>query len=72
VDIKAVYSHPQALAQCERFWTVQSLNLIPTYEPGGQRKDAKRKQFRNAAAIASERAANLYGHADSCHNDIAD
>jgi chorismate mutase/prephenate dehydratase len=71
VDIKAVYSHPQALAQCRTFLERSKFELIPTYDTAGSVKMLKENSFRNAAAIASERAANLYGM-QILANDIAD
>jgi len=60
-DIKVVYSHPQALAQCRIFLEEFGRELIPTYDTAGSVKMLKEKGLNNAAAIASERAANLYG-----------
>ena len=60
-DIKVVYSHPQALAQCRSFLEDFDRELIPTYDTAGSVKMLKEKGLRDAAAIASERAANLYG-----------
>ena len=59
-DIKIVYSHPQALAQCRSFLEDFGRELIPTYDTAGSVKMLKEKGLKNAAAIASERAANLY------------
>jgi chorismate mutase / prephenate dehydratase len=56
-DIKAVYSHPQALAQCRHFLEEFGRELIPTYDTAGSVKMLKEKGLTNAAAIASERAA---------------
>lgn len=60
-DIKVVYSHPQALAQCQTFLEEFGRELIPTYDTAGSVKMLKEKGLKNAAAIASERAANIYG-----------
>ena len=60
-DIKVVYSHPQALAQCRTFLKEFGRELIPTYDTAGSVKMIKEKGLKNAAAIASERAANIYG-----------
>ena len=60
-NIKAVYSHPQALAQCRHFLEELGRELIPTYDTAGSVKMLKEKGLKNAAAVASERAANLYG-----------
>jgi chorismate mutase/prephenate dehydratase len=45
--------------------------LIPTYDTAGSVKMLKEKGLKNAAAIASERAANIYGM-HILANDIAD
>jgi chorismate mutase/prephenate dehydratase len=59
-DIKAVYSHPQALAQCRTFLEKSGWELIPTYDTAGSVKILKEKGLKNAAAVASEKAADLY------------
>jgi chorismate mutase/prephenate dehydratase len=59
-DIKMVYSHPQALAQSRTFLEEFGRELIPTYDTAGSVKMLKEKGLRNAAAVASERAAKLY------------
>jgi chorismate mutase/prephenate dehydratase len=59
-DIKTVYSHPQALAQCRGFLEKLRWEIIPTYDTAGSVKMIKEKDLKNAAAIASERAAQLY------------
>ena len=58
--VKAVYSHPQALAQCRNFLEKSGWELIPTYDTAGSVKMLKEKGLKNAAAVASERAAELY------------
>ena len=60
-DIKVVYSHPQALGQCRSFLEEFGRELISTYDTAGSVKMIKEKSLKNAAAIASERAANIYG-----------
>lgn len=60
-DVKAVYSHPQALAQCRTFLEKIGVELIPTYDTAGSVKMLKEKGFKNAAAVASEKAAEIYG-----------
>jgi chorismate mutase/prephenate dehydratase len=59
--VKAVYSHPQALAQCRNFLERLGRELIPTYDTAGSVKLLKEKGLKDAAAVASERAAELYG-----------
>ena len=59
-DVKAVYSHPQALAQCRTFLEKSGWELVPTYDTAGSVKILKEKGLKNAAALASEKAAELY------------
>lgn len=59
--VKTVYSHPQALAQCRTFLERLGSELIPTYDTAGSVKMLKEKGLKDAAAIASERAAKIYG-----------
>ena len=70
-DIKTVYSHPQALAQCRSFLEKQKWEIIPVYDTAGSVKIIKEKNLLDAAAIASEKAADLYGM-KILHRDIAD
>ena len=59
--VKTVYSHPQALAQCRSFLESLDSELIPTYDTAGSVKMLKEKGLKDAAAIASEKAAEIYG-----------
>lgn len=59
--VEAIYSHPQALAQCRNYLEKLGRELIPTYDTAGSVKMLKEKGLKNAAAIASEKAAELYG-----------
>ena len=70
-DIKVVYSHPQALGQCRSFLEEFGRELISTYDTAGSVKMIKEKGLNNAAAIASERAADIYGM-QILAKDIAD
>ncbi len=60
-EIETVYSHPQALAQCRKYLENQKWEIIPAYDTAGAVKIIKEKKLDNAAAIASEKAADLYG-----------
>ncbi|MDH5532281.1 MAG: prephenate dehydratase [Candidatus Bathyarchaeota archaeon] len=60
-SVKVVYSHPQALAQCRGFLEDLGCELIPTYDTAGSVKMMKEKSLMDAGAIASERAAEIYG-----------
>ena len=61
-EIKRVYSHPQALAQCAE--SLRGLNggvqVIAAQDTAGSVAMIKREGWRDAAAIAGERAAELY------------
>jgi prephenate dehydratase len=61
-EIRTVISHPQALAQCSGY--LQSLPGVraePAYDTAGSVKLLSQGADRTAAAIASRRAAGLYG-----------
>ena len=61
-DVKRVYSHPQALAQCDRFLrTLSGVEIIATYDTAGSAKMIAYQKLGDAAAIASERAAQVFG-----------
>ncbi|MBS7640200.1 MAG: prephenate dehydratase [Candidatus Bathyarchaeia archaeon] len=60
-SIKVVYSHPQALGQCRSFLERLGCELISTYDTAGSVKMIKEHRMLNAAAIASERCAEIYG-----------
>ena len=59
--IKRVYSHPQALGQCQAFLKHLDCEVIPTYDTAGSVKMIKEKGIADGAAIASIRAAEIYG-----------
>jgi len=61
--IKKVYSHPQALAQCEGFLSknLAHCQIIPVYDTAGSVKIIKELKGNNISAIASNWAAELYG-----------
>jgi prephenate dehydratase len=60
-SVKEVYSHPQALAQCRKFLEELGCIVTPTYDTAGSVKMIKERNLRKAAAIASERTAQIYG-----------
>jgi chorismate mutase / prephenate dehydratase len=60
-NVKTVYSHPQALAQCRSYLEKHKWEISPAYDTAGSVKIIKEKNLTNAAAIASEKAADLYG-----------
>ena len=59
--IKKVYSHPQALGQCRAFLKHLDSELIPTNNTAGSVRMIKEMGMVDAAAIASARAAEIYG-----------
>jgi prephenate dehydratase len=61
-DLRRIYSHPQALAQCERFLrTLTGVEIIATYDTAGSAKMIATDRLEDAAAIASARAAEVFG-----------
>lgn len=60
-SIKEVYSHPQALGQCKTFLRQMGWKLTPSYDTAGSVKMIKENQLADRAAIASARAAEIYG-----------
>jgi chorismate mutase / prephenate dehydratase len=60
-SIKRVYSHPQALGQTGHFLRQLHFELIPTYDTAGSVKMIKEQGILDGAAVASERAAAIYG-----------
>jgi prephenate dehydratase len=61
-DIRRVFSHPQALAQCEQYLrTLSGIEIVATYDTAGSARMIKDEQFKDTAAIASARAAELFG-----------
>ena len=60
-DITMIYSHPQALAQCAEFLGKLNVEIMPSYDTAGSAKMIREKRLKNCAAIASRRAADIYG-----------
>jgi prephenate dehydratase len=60
--LRRVYSHPQGLAQCERFLrTLTGVEIIATYDTAGSAKMVADSGQKDAAAIASARAGEVFG-----------
>ncbi|MFN3286385.1 MAG: prephenate dehydratase, partial [bacterium] len=59
--VRRVYSHPQALAQCELFLRQLGVEVVPYYDTAGSAQMLAQNPSPEAAAIASRRAAELYG-----------
>ena len=60
-SIKKVYSHPQALGQCRSFLSHLDCELIPESDTAGSVRMIKEQNLADSAAIASARAAEIYG-----------
>ena len=60
-SIREVYSHPQALGQSKTFLRQMGWKLTPTYDTAGSVKLIKDSGMIEKAAIASARAAQIYG-----------
>jgi len=59
-DLKWVYSHPQALAQCSEYMRRHQLEGVPTYDTAGSVRLIRTMRSRKVAAIASRSSAVLY------------
>jgi prephenate dehydratase len=71
-QVRRIYSHPQALAQCDRFLRAQTgVEVIATYDTAGSAKLIADEQMHDAAAIASARAAEVFG-LQALHASIQD
>lgn len=69
-DLKEIYSHEQALAQCaERLHTLPDVHLIPCENTAVAARLVAESDRRDIAAIASPRCAGLYG-LQALENDI--
>jgi prephenate dehydratase len=60
-DVKRVYSHPQALGQSRAFLDRHRYEPVGEYDTAGSVKLIKEKGMMDAAAVASRRAAEVYG-----------
>src|ERR1700722_3020952 len=60
-DIRAVASHPMALAQCEKLFTDHpSWKRVPAEDTAGSVREVLARQDKSVAAIAGQRAADHY------------
>ncbi|MHA1409870.1 MAG: prephenate dehydratase [Candidatus Odinarchaeia archaeon] len=59
-DIKKIYAHPQAIAQCDLFLRKIGKEVIPFYDTAGSVKHIKQNKLFDSAAIASKVAAEIY------------
>lgn len=65
--IRVVASHPQALAQCEDFLAALPVEIISVYDTAGAAKRIAEERRADEAAVASPRAAEMYGLAVLAH-----
>jgi prephenate dehydratase len=59
-DVKKVYSQPPALAQCRDYLEEHGMEALAAYDTAGSVKIVKDEGYKDAAAIASKRAAEVY------------
>jgi arogenate/prephenate dehydratase len=60
-DVTIVYSHPQALAQCEKYLKGLGVTVEAVYDTAGGAKLVAEGKLAGAAALASRRAAEVFG-----------
>lgn len=60
-DVKVVFSHPQALEQCEEFLDTMEVERRAVHDTAGAARMVAEGADPSYAAIASEASANLYG-----------
>ncbi|MGE5682903.1 MAG: prephenate dehydratase [Bacillota bacterium] len=61
-QLKKIYSHPQALGQCSDFLnSLKNVSVLPVYDTAGAAKMISENPGHPEAAIASRRAADVYG-----------
>ena len=60
-DVRVVYSHPQALAQCESaLSSLTRVEVVAVYDTAGAAKQVHESGRRDVAAVASRRAAEVF------------
>jgi prephenate dehydratase len=60
-DVRRVRSHPQALAQCERYLKNRGWQAMPAYDTAGAARELAADPEPGMAAIASALAGQIYG-----------
>ena len=60
-DIKAVYSHPQALSQCNAYLRAKGVEIMPYFDTAGSARFVAEQERSDIAAIAGAHAAKDYG-----------
>lgn len=59
--VRMVYSHPQALGQSRNFLKQLNAEVIPSSDTAGSVKMIREQAMKDSAAVASARAAEIYG-----------
>jgi prephenate dehydratase len=60
-DLEHVISHPQAISQCEEFLGALGVDIRADYDTAGAARRIAEEKLQTTAAVASQRAADLYG-----------
>ena len=60
-EVKRVQSHPQALAQCEKYLKRRGLETVVWFDTAGSARDLAARPEPNTAAIAGALAGKMYG-----------
>ncbi|MGH2705195.1 MAG: prephenate dehydratase [Actinomycetota bacterium] len=60
-EVRTVFSHPQALEQCEEFLDSLEVERVAVHDTAGAARQVAEQRRPGAAAIASREAADLYG-----------
>ncbi len=61
-ELRSVMSHPQALAQCERYLSeLDDVEIVSGHDTAGSARIVSERGLRDTAAIASEHASVVYG-----------
>jgi prephenate dehydratase len=60
-DVKKAMSHPQALAQTDRYLRGLGITPVAAYDTAGSAKLVREQGLRDTAAVASARAAEVHG-----------
>lgn len=60
-EVKTVYSHPQALEQCEEFLDSLDVERVAVHDTAGAARQISEDSQHGAAAIASQEASEIYG-----------
>lgn len=60
-EVERVYSHPQALAQCQEYLSRHRFEAVTDFDTAGAAKILSENGGKGKAAIASKRAAEAYG-----------